>query len=296
MRSSGKLLRGILVSTVALASMLGSRSASANWIMGAQQWAASQDVTYYSEIVSEFQVPAAPTVFENPISIWPGLEGNTDEVSYVLQPVLIYDTFAGGEGGPVQWWMQNETDCVGACGGIPQGDVAIGQTQVFPGDWIIAIVWIDDNNLGTGCNVFTGVNCNYNIGWVDLTHTNLSNTRYDVQVPASPNYALGLVFEASAGIGGLTPPFTNCSNFPAQTSTAAFVELMSFTWASGLYTPISPNYLYLGLPTLGSPFNSAFPFQPLTGPPAESNAVAYCGWELGVGNQSPAVAEVTMGW
>ncbi len=308
---SVKLAHGILMMGIALASMLSSRRASADWIMGSQQWAADQTVSaggdtstvqYYTEIVTEFQVPAAPTTFMNPVSLWTGLEGTTQGGSYVLQPVLVYEGFLGGDG-PTNWWMQNESDCNGACGSLPQGDVANGQTQVFPMDWILAAVWMDDNNYGTGCNVFTGASCNYNIGFWDLTQgsgPNFSSVRMDAQVPTSPNYALPLVFEAPTGAFGLTPNFDGCANFPAHgTSTAAYTQLMTFTWSGGLFTAISPNYVDVGLPApyVPAPYDSAFPPQPLQGPPtAAPSAIPFCGWQFGVGLSSASVALTEMGW
>jgi len=257
----------------ALTMTLGARSAwaQASWVMGATQQAPAN--SYFTEIVSEFQVPAAPPAFVGPVSIWPGVEGTASNGTvYVLQPVLLY--FQAVPDGNAGWYMRNEVYPNGTNYGTP--------VAVNVGDWILGYVYLDDNNPGSGCNGLTGVNCNYNIGWVDLSNTNLASVLSDFTMPGSPTYAQGLVFE--------TQPYsyTSCEDFPYQTSTSAEVELFTFTWG-GLYTPLATN-LELGLPTIQP---KQFSYQSVG---SSNNAYSTCSWSVGVGTYSTDVGYVGMGF
>jgi hypothetical protein len=261
-----RLPKSFRVASVVVATMagaVGSRDAQATppqsgWVMGGTQQPDTSKYQYFTAIATTFVVPSPiPNYFRHPISIWTGLESSGPVT--VVQPVLIYDSL--NEGNP-QWYMENES-FPGSMGTL---------VPVNPGDSILAEVWLDGNNPGSGCNPFNGSMCNYQSGWVDLTSKDangnaLTATSGDVLMPAPVTYAQGLILEVQG-----TSPYGDCSYYPYSTNVTSWSQLYTFSWTS-LYTAVNTNFT-LNLPGQNGWFNETTT--------DGSSAYTECGWGLGV--------------
>jgi hypothetical protein len=147
-----------------------------------------------------------------------------------------------------------------------------GLQQVYPGDTILAEVWLDGNNPGSQCNPLNGSMCNYQAGWVDLTSKDpngntLTATSGDVLMPAPVTYAQGLVLEVQG-----TTPYGDCSYYPDGTSITAWSQLYTLSWTA-LYAPVNTNFTP-NLPGENGWFNETTS--------DGSSAYTECKWGLGV--------------
>jgi hypothetical protein len=268
MRSSFKFSReGSIMIAGAVASVLCSRNAWAqNWVMGGTQFAPTG--AGLTEIFSAFTVPTPPWSFSAPISFWSGLEP-ADGTNLVLQPVLIY--YSPDDSGNAAWYMRNEIQPNNIIGNI---------VQVSAGDEIETAVWLDSTN--PGCNISSGSNCNYNIGWYDYT-TGQTDILYDFKVPTTLGWAQGFIFETHPVNG----PYDNCFNFPFNSGSIASVELFNNTPSGGTFTPVTTN-LFIGGPGI-VPFQD----QLLSN---GSSAFNTCGFGVSVGSTGPAYGKVTIGF
>jgi hypothetical protein len=236
----------------------------------------------FTEIVTEFQVPNAPAHFSGDFAIWPGLESN----SHVIQPVLRYtDQGCGSDVSCPHWEMQNEVEPGGLFGRA---------LWVSAGDWILAYVYLDNNNPGN-CNILAGTNCPYIVGWEDLSNTSLSDVGLslggmtDFTFPDAPYIGWGLVLETGTG---RSQTYNDCTDFP-QNAIGAQTIMYRFTWG-GLYTAV-PTNLSLGYPGVRGLFT--FTNQSLTdGGHVIGTGGLNCGWTLGVGVQSTNVGSIVMGF
>lgn len=276
MKKMGSTLVALtLVSTTLVAAH--TASASSEFVMSGYQQLSSG--LGFTEIATEFQVPPAPVTFSSSFAIWPGLQSN----SHVIQPVLKYfDSCEGGDNGPCpQWIMQNEVEP----GGLFGRSVAVNA-----GDWILAEVWLDNSNPGSSCNPFSGANCNYLVGWVDLSNSSLTDTglsqsgKTDFMFTDAPSTAYGLILETGNSVPAT---YNTCSNFPAQ-GVLGETEMFQATFSStGLYTPVASD-LVLGIPGLTPGYTD----QSLT---SGGTVFTKCGFGMGVGTVSTDVGLLEMG-
>jgi hypothetical protein len=264
-----------------LATVVGVRGAWAGPIvMGGYQILPNGELL--TEIVTEFQVPNAPAHFSAPFSMWPALQSN----SHIIQPVLRYTDQGCGEVSCPHWEMQNEVEPGGLFG---------RNVWVNPQDWILAYVYLDQNNPGANCNIFVGSSCNYLVGWEDLTNTSLSDVGLsqagmtDFTFPDVPYIGWGLVLETGTGV---PQTYNDCTDLP-QSAIGAQTAMYQVTWG-GLYTPV-PTNLSLGYPGVGGSFT--FTNQSLTdGGHVVGTGGLNCGWTCGVGIQSTNVGKIIMGF
>ncbi len=268
----------LVAMTLASTTLVAAHTASANeFVMsGYQQLSGGLGFT---EIASEFQVPPAPANFSASFAIWPGLQSN----SHVIQPVLKYfDSCEGGDNGPCpSWTMQNE---------VEPGALFGRSLVVNPGDWILAEVWLDNSNPGSSCNPFSGANCNYLVGWVDLSNSTQTDIglsqsgKTDFMFTDAPSIAYGLLLETG---NSLPNTYNNCSDFPAQ-GIIGETEMFQATFSSsGLYTPVTSD-LVLGIPGLTPGYTD----QSLT---SGGTVFSTCHFSMGVGTVSTDVGLMEMG-
>jgi hypothetical protein len=210
------------------ASLLASRQAHAEWVMGTVQ----QSTTYFTEVATFFQVPNAPTsgTTSAESAIWPGLWCSNEDL---IQPVLAYNYNS-----TVGWTMHNEVAT-----GSGQGGIHDEPSRVSPGDEIMAIVYLDSNNEGN-CNKATGANCNYNSFWEDFTNGTYENMSREWTVTSGPKWAMGIVFETPLG------SFNSCADLPGG-GMETYSSLEEYT-PSNQFASVAPNF------TVETPTNSTF--------------------------------------
>jgi hypothetical protein len=216
---------------VVFVNLAGSGSASAQtFLMGAYQ----STSTYFTEVLSTFQVPPQPdpnvTTVSTSVGLWPGLE-DTDGTC-VLQPVLAYGV-RNTQVGP-EWTMHNEVEC-------PNTSIHQNYGSVSDGDYIESFVALDQFNQGPGpnCNMSTGEMCNFQIGWYDYSNDTGGNLTPDFTVPAGMHLtrAYGLIMELPPGNNG----YSSCGNFPGGPLNST-VGLDAFDASGGPFTSVSPNF------------------------------------------------------
>jgi hypothetical protein len=282
----GSIESRFLAAAASVATLVSARGALAAYVMGGFQQNSGGAVL--TEIVTEFQVPNAPVHYSSDFSLWTGLTSNTT----VLQAVLRYTNQGCGDVSCPHWEMQNEVES-------PQGAFFGHNLWVSPGDWILGFVYLDNSNPGN-CNLFTGVGCNYVVGWEDLgpNNTGVSDVGLiinnvagqDFTFQDAPDFGWGLTVETGTGA---SQTYNNCTNFP-QNSIGA--ETVMYTWSfASMYNAV-PTNLSLGYPGVGGSFS--FTNQGLTdgGHVVDAGNKNDCGWTCGVGILSTDVGEITMGF